>query len=38
MTGLHEFLRQNADEITTGTAQKLADELGVELDFDSLTD
>lgn len=38
MIGLHEFLRLYADQITTGTAQKLADELGVEVDFDSLTD
>lgn len=38
MIGLHEFLRLYADEITTGTAQKLADEMDVELDLDALTD
>lgn len=38
MIGLHEFLRLYADQITTGTAQKLAEELGVPLILDTITD
>ena len=38
MSDLHEFLAAHASKITTGTAQKLAEELGVPLDLDALTD
>lgn len=36
MSGLREFLTANAHLITTGTAQKLAEELGEDIDLTSI--